>query len=57
MVRVSSLWKLTQEEIENPTCPITVHIMDSIKNLPTKNTAGLGGFTFEFLQTFWGRKP
>ena len=40
MVRVSSLWKLTQEEIENPTCPITIHVMDSVKNLPTKNMAG-----------------
>ena len=38
MLRVSNLSKLTQEEIENPTRPITMRVTDSIKNLPMKNT-------------------
>ena len=48
-----NLQKLNQEEIENMNRPITsTEIETVIKNLPTNNSPGPGGFTGEFYQTF-----
>ena len=48
-----NLQRLNQEEIENMNRPITsTEIETVIKNLPTNNSPGPGGFTGEFYQTF-----
>ena len=48
-----NLLRLNQEEIDNINRPITsTEIETVIKNLPTNNSPGPGGFTDDFYQTF-----
>ena len=52
-LEMHNLPKLNQEEIENMNRPITsTEIETVIKNLPTNQSQGPGGFTGEFYQTF-----
>ena len=52
-LEMHNLSRLNQEEIENMNRPITsTEIETGIKNLPTNQSPGPGGFKGEFYQTF-----
>lgn len=51
--KYSQLPKLMQEKLYNLNSPISIKEIELlVKNLPTKKTTGLDGFTVGFYQTF-----